>query len=205
LLVLSNLVQGVLPPAGAPTAELSAFLAGHRERVMAGIFIRLFAGMAFLAFIAALWGTLARAGRGGRLPAGAAFTGGLVVVAGNVGASATLAAATYRPEVTAGAHLVPALVTATHFFYVCSGFGLSCLLVATVGALAGTRLMPIWLACLGVAAAAAGLILPPTTFGTEVTLSGSVLLAKLAWIAAVGVLMFRAPCRAGRPGLNRWE
>ena len=191
MLIISNLVQGLLPPAGAPAVELANFLAGHRERVMAAIFIRLFAGLAFVAFIGAQQAALERTGRGGRLLAGAAFAGGIVVLAGNVGASATLAAAAYRPEVTADTRLMTTLVTATHFLYICSGVGLSCLLLAAFGALAGTRLMPLWLGWLGGATAVADLALPPVSFGTEVYLSGAVLLAKLGWIAIIGVLLFR--------------
>jgi hypothetical protein len=190
LLVVSNLVQGVLPPAGASTAELAAFLSDHRGRVMAAIFIRLLAGLAFVPFVAALQATLARSGR---LFAGAAFAGGLVVIAGNVGASATLAAAAYRPEVTAAPPLMPALVTATYFFYICSGVGLSALLVAAFGALAGTRLMPAWLGAVGIVTAVADLALPPIAFGKEVVVSGAILLVKLGWISAIGVIVFREP------------
>jgi hypothetical protein len=181
----------VLPPAEARTAELTEFVAVHRERIMVAIFIRLFAGMAFVAFIAALQATLAKEQRRGRFLAGAAFAGGLVVLAGNVGASATLAAAAYQSAVLTNPALILALVTATHFFYICSGVGLSCLLLATFGALAGTRFMPLWLGWLGVGTAVADLALPPISFGTEVYLSGTVLLAKLGWIAIIGILLFR--------------
>jgi hypothetical protein len=178
----------VLPPAGASTAELAAFLSDHRGRVMAAIFIRLFAGLAFVPFVAALQATLARSGR---LFAGAAFAGGFVVIAGNVGASATLAAAAYRPEVTPATPLMAALVTATYFFYICSGVGLSALLVAAFGALAGTRLMPAWLGAVGILTAVADLALPPVAFGKEVVVSGAILLVKLGWISAIGVIIFR--------------
>jgi hypothetical protein len=181
----------VLPPAGASTVELAAFLAGHRDRVMIAIFIRLFAGMTFVAFIAALQAKVARSGRGSHLLGGAALAGGLVVLGGNAGASATLAAAVYRPGITADAPMMSALVTATHFLYVCSAVGLSCLVLAAFAALAGSRLMPLWLGWLGVATAVADLALPPFTFGTEVVISGSVLLAKLGWIAVIGVRLFR--------------
>lgn len=192
LLVLSNLVQGVLPRAGAPSGELAGFLAANRERIIVAIFIRLFAGLAFVTFVAALQATLDREARRGRFLSAAAFGGGMVVLAGNVGASATLAAAAYRPEVSPSSPLMGALVTATHFFYVCSGVGLSCLLLAAFGALAGTRFMPVWLGWLGVATAVADLALPPIAFGTEVYVSGTILLAKLGWIAVISVLLFRS-------------
>jgi len=189
---LSNLVQGVLPPAAAPAAELSEFLVANHQRIMVAIVIRLFAGLAFLAFVAALQTTLHREPRRGRFLAAAAFAGGLVVLAGNVGASATLAAAAYRAEVGSSIALMGALVTATYFFYVCSGVGLSCLLLAAFAALAGTRVMPFWLGWLGVATALADLALPPISFGTEVYVSGTILLAKLGWIAVISVLLFRS-------------
>jgi hypothetical protein len=191
LLVLSNLIQGVLPPAGAPAPELAGFLAANRDRILVAIFIRLFAGLAFVAFIAALQATLDRDARRGRFLGAAAFAGGMVVLAGNVGASATLAGAAYHSEVSPSIPLMGALVTATHFFYVCSGVGLSCLLIAAFAALAGTRFMPMWLGWLGVATAVADLALPPIAFGTEVYVSGTILLAKLGWIAVISVLLFR--------------
>ena len=191
MLVLSNLVQGVLPPAGAPAGELSGFLAANRERIIAAIFIRLFAGLAFVAFIAGLRATLDREPRRGRFLAAAAFAGGLVVIAGNIGASATLAAAAYRTEISPSLALMGTLVTATHFFYICSGVGLSCLLLAAFAGLAGTPFMPLWLGWLGVGTAVADLALPPIAFGNEVYVSGTVLLAKLGWIAVIGVLIFR--------------
>ena len=188
---MSNLVQGLLPPAAASPAELTGFLAANRERIMVAIFIRLFAGLAFIAFIAALRSCLEGERTRGRFLGAAAFAGGLVVSAGNVGASVTLAAAAYRAEVGPSVQLMGALVTATHFFYVCSGVGLSSLLLAAFAALAGTRFMPMWLGWLGVAAAVADLALPPLAFGTEVYVSGTILLAKLGWIAVTGVLLFR--------------
>src|SRR5260370_29167968 len=96
---------------------------------------RLVADLAFVPFTAALRANLRQESGSGPFLGAAAFAGGLVVLAGNVGASATLAAAAYRAEVSPSIALMGALVTATYFFYICSGVGLSCLLLAAFAAL----------------------------------------------------------------------
>src|SRR5919201_2120019 len=88
LLLVAGAIQGTLPEADAPTRTIADFFSTNHQRIMVAMFIRLFAGFAFIWFLGTLRSALSRAeGETGRLSA-VAFGAGLIVLSSSASTTA---------------------------------------------------------------------------------------------------------------------
>src|ERR1700682_428132 len=178
-LVVATLVQGPIPAADASAKQITDFFASNHDRIMAAMYIRLYAGFAFIWFLATLWSALARAeGRSARV-SNVAFGAGIVVLGSSGGAPPAVAAA---------------LVVAVHMFYAISGMGTAWMLIASWLVTLRTRVLPGWVAWLGLVLALITLVIVPFAFGKPIVLYAALLV--LIWMAIVSVVLFMRPTLA---------
>lgn len=193
-LVAATLIQGPIPAADAPASQITNFFAKGHDRIMAAMYIRLYAGFAFIWFLATLWSALARAeGRSARV-SGVAFGAGIVVLGSSGAATAALAAGAFRASLGVDPAVAAALVTAVHMFYAISGMGTAWMLIASWLVTLRTGVLPAWLAWLGLVLALISLVLVPFAFGHAIVLYAALLV--LIWMAIVSVLLFLRPALA---------
>jgi hypothetical protein len=190
-LVIATLVQGPIPAANAPAKQITDFFAQHHDRIMAAMYIRLYAGFAFIWFLATLWSALARAEGPIARVSMVAFGAGIVVLGSSGAATAVLAAGAFRASQGVDPAMAAALVTAVHMFYAISGMGTAWMLIATWLINQRSGIFPPWVAWLGVVFALISLVLAPFAFGQPIVLYAALL--TLIWMAIVSVLLFLRP------------
>jgi hypothetical protein len=161
---------------------------------MAAMYIRLYAGFAFIWFLATLWSALARAEGGTARVSMVAFGAGIVVLGSSGAATAAIAAGAFRAAQGVEPAVATALVTAVHMFYAISGMGTAWMLIASWLVTLRTGLFPSWVAWLGLLFALISLVLAPFAFGQPVVLYAALLV--LIWMAIVSVLLFLRPSLA---------
>jgi hypothetical protein len=193
-LVTATLVQGPIPAADASTKQITDFFASNHDRIMAAMYIRLYAGFAFIWFLATLWSALARAeGRSARV-SNVAFGAGIVVLGSSGAATAAIAAGALRAGHGVDAAVATALVVAVHMFYAISGMGTAWMLIASWLVTMRTRVLPAWVAWLGLVLALITLVILPFAFGKSIVLYAALLV--LVWMAIVSVVLFMRPTLA---------
>jgi hypothetical protein len=190
-LVLATLIQGPIPAANAPSKQITDFFTQHHARIMVAMYVRLYAGFAFIWFLAALWSALAKAeGRVARVSM-VAFGSGVVVLGSSGAATALIAAGAYRAAQGVDPGVDAALVTAVHMFYAISGMGTAWMLISSWLVNQRTEIFPPWLGWLGVVFALISLVLVPFAFGQPIVLYAALL--TLIWMGIVSVLLFMRP------------
>ena len=190
-LVLATLIQGPIPAADAPSKQIVDFFAQHHSRIMAAMYVRLYAGFAFIWFLATLWSALAKAeGRVARVSM-VAFGAGIVVLGSSGAATALIAAGAFRAGQGVDPAVAGSLVTGVHMFYAISGMGTAWMLIATWLVNQRTAIFPPWLGWLGVVFALISLALVPFAFGQPIVLYAALL--TLIWMAIVSVMLFMRP------------
>jgi hypothetical protein len=190
-LVLATLIQGPIPAANAPAKQITDFFTSHHDRIMAAMYIRLYAGFAFIWFLATLWSALARAERGTARVSMVAFGAGIVVLGSSGAATAAIAAGAYRAGQGVDPAVAASLVTAVHMFYAISGMGTAWMLIASWLVSRRTGIFPEWLAWLGLVLALISIVLVPFAFGQPIVLYAALLV--LIWIGIVSVVLFMRP------------
>jgi MFS family permease len=196
LIVLAVLVGGRLPDADAPVADVQEFFS-DRTGVLAGIFLRFFAGFAFLWFAGTLRSALARAeGETARL-ANVAFGAALVFLAAGMAANVALAAGSFRADELEPS-LAGALLTMVYFAYAAGGFAIAWLLAATFVVVLRTGVFPAAVGWAAATIAVVALVLAVVLAGDDLFLVGHWLF--LAWVVAVSVLLLRQPLDERLPG-----
>ncbi len=190
-LVVATLIQGPIPAANAPAKQMTDFFSQHHTRIMGAMYIRLYAGFAFIWFLATLWSALAKAeGRVARVSM-VAFGAGIVVLGSSGAATALIAAGAFRAGQGVDPAVAGSLVTGVHMFYAISGMGTAWMLIATWLVNQRTAIFPPWLGWLGVVFALISLALVPFAFGQPIVLYAALL--TLIWMAIVSVMLFMRP------------
>jgi hypothetical protein len=195
LLLIAGAIQGALPAADAATRTIADFFSTNHQRIMVAMFIRLFAGFAFIWFLGTLRSALSRAeGETGRLSA-VAFGAGLIVLSSSATTTAALTAGAFRANEGVNPAIASTLVTAVSMFYVISAMGTSWLLIASFFVTLRTAVFPMWVGWLGLGIALVNLIVPLFAFGKSLVQTSGLLV--LLWVSIVSVLLFRQPNLAG--------
>jgi hypothetical protein len=195
LLLVAGAIQGALPAADAATRTIADFFSTNHQRIMVAMFVRLFAGFAFIWFLGTLRSALFRAeGETGRLSV-VAFGAGLIVLSSSAATTAALTAGAFRADEGVNPAIASMLVTAVSMFYVISAMGTSWLLIASFFVTLRTAVFPMWVGWLGLAIALVNLIVPLFAFGKSLVQTSGLLV--LVWVGIVSVLLFRQPILAG--------
>ena len=196
LMVVAFSVQGILPQADAPQAEIVEFFSTFHNDVMGGVVMRVAAGLFFLWFIGTLRSVLAEAERGTARLANVAFGAGILMLAAGMGAMATLASIAYNAERGVDPDFASSMMAMTHIFFVGGAMGMAWLLFATSLVVVRTRVFSRWVAStgtiIGIIAVGLGLVAPAGTSGV------SAYPLFLLWIVALSILMMREDPGRGR-------
>ncbi len=189
LMVVAFSVQGILPQADEPQADVVRYFSTYHDDVMGGVLIRVAAGVFFLWFIGTLRSVLAAAEGGtGRL-ANVAFGAGILMLAAGMGAMASLASIAYNAERGVDPGFASSMLAMTHIFFVGGAMGMAWLLFATAFVVVRTRVFSRWVASsgaiIGIIAIGLGLVAPAGTSGV------SAYPLFILWVVALSILMMR--------------
>lgn len=181
LAVLSFAIEGDTPDVDGPAAEVVEFYADNDTQVIIASGLAAIAAVVLLVFASSVQRVLAKSSETG-LFASFAFAGGIVAAAGIAVDSAirlTLAnsAGDISPEAT------QSLFAFWEGFFWPIHVGLAVLLLGLSLSAFETKIMPVWMAVVGILAAVALFIPPPVAF---VGLAVGAL-----WVIVVSVLLFR--------------
>lgn len=196
LMVIAFSVQGVLPQADEPQADVVRYFSTYHDDVMGGVVIRIAAGVFFLWFIGTLRSVLAAAEGGTARLANVAFGAGILMLAAGMGAMASLAAIAYNAERGIDPNFASSMMAMTHIFFVGGAMGMAWLLFATALIVVRTRVFSRWVAStgtvIGIVAVGLGIVAPAGTSGV------SAYPLFILWIVALSIVMMRADPGRGR-------
>lgn len=201
LMVVAFSVQGILPQADEPQAEVARYFSTYHNDVMGGVVMRIAAGIFFLWFIGTLRSVLAEAEGGTARLANVAFGAGILMLAAGLGAMASLASIAYNAERGVDPNFAGSMMSMTHIFFVGGAMGMAWLLFATAFVVVRTRVFSRWVAStgtvIGVIAVVLGIVAPAGTSGT------SAYPLFILWIVALSILMMREDPGRGRMEAHR--
>ena len=180
LTVVSFVVGGEPPDADDPVREVVAYWVDNDSEAMIGAVVEALAAVALIFFAASLYRAIRRGEGSGSLLAVAAFGGGVVAAAGiGVDAAIRFAAADLADDVAPG--VIQTLNAMWSDFFFPMVIGIATLVLATSLSAFRTRVVPIWLAWIGLLICIALF----TPAGFVAFLVGGL------WIIVVSVLLWR--------------
>jgi hypothetical protein len=175
------------PAANASTAAIGSYVAHHSPTATqwAGVYLELFALLAFVVFVGYLWRVLRDVDRNGWLP-GVAMAGGLLAATLKLAGLPAAFAAFYRADDGISPQLATALVDMNNAAFVLMWVPLALMLTATAVIALGSGVLPRWLAwsalivAVGLMASIPFYTAEPPTF-----------MLALLWIIAASVVLIR--------------
>ena len=189
LMLIAVGIQGQLPNIDVSNAAALNFFADTDKEITQALYIRLFAGFAFVWWLGTLRSMLARAEGGtGRLAA-VAFGSGLINLAAGIMAFATMAAGAHRVDHGLSADVSGSLLSMTHTLYAVGGVATAWLLVATFVVIKRTNVLPAWTGWWALVTAVIFLVAPIARFGEPTGLAGFPFFFVWVVIVSLGMWM----------------
>ena len=202
LYVVTALLIVDFPGIGTSAPELASYVAGHKAQLLWEVFLWGGVVAATLSFLAGFWLLLRRAGDGVEMLATLGLIGGVVVYAIVLGGFGPLLTLGYRAGSLAPAE-IKALVDQTLLGTTLSGFPTLVSLVAFSLAVLRTRLLPGWVAWLGIVVGlvhivAAGSLAQDGLFSPSGVPIYVAPVLYYVWMLVVSAYLLRGPRAAAR-------